>query len=55
MLVEGAVGIGFAGCNFTHTGGNALTFSKHVRASTVEDSEFVFVGQSPARVAQMIC
>ena len=40
VLVEGATGVHFNACNFSQTGGNALTFSKHVRASSVVYGNF---------------
>lgn len=46
VLVTGAVNITFDRCNFTRTGGNALTFSRYVRNSTVTASEFYSVGDS---------
>ena len=44
VLVEGATGVHFNSCNFSQTGGNALTFSKHVRASSVVCGNFDFLG-----------
>lgn len=46
VLVTGAMNISFDRCNFTRTGGNALTFSRFVRDSTVTASEFFSTGDS---------
>lgn len=46
VLVTGATNATFDGCNFTRTGGNALTFSRHVRSSIVRGCEFFSVGDS---------
>jgi len=46
MLITGAINVTLSGCNFTRTGGNALTFSRFVRDSTVTGCEFFSVGDS---------
>jgi hypothetical protein len=46
VFVTGAVNVSFERCNFSRTGGNAITFSRFVRDSSVSDSEFFSVGDS---------
>jgi hypothetical protein len=46
VLVTNAVDASFVGCNFTMTGGNALTFSRSVRGGGVSQSEFFSIGDS---------
>ena len=46
VVVTNAANISFVGCNFSRTGGNALIFSRSVRAATVRGSEFFSVGES---------
>lgn len=45
-MVTNAANISFVGCNFSRTGGNALIFSRSVRAATVHGTEFYSVGES---------
>lgn len=46
VLVTNAANISFLYCNFSRTGGNALIFSRSVRAATVRGSEFFSIGDS---------
>jgi hypothetical protein len=46
VLVTEAVNTTFKRCNFSRTGGNALTFSKANRGGGVTESEFFSTGDS---------
>ena len=48
VFVESAEGITIANATFSQTGGNAVMFSNHVAWSSVQDSEFVHIGDSGA-------